>query len=91
MPPIPERLKDIDEGGELNLRQQALGGSERDVPPREDSPPAYEEGLMVLYQVARPLRNPASQGLTNWCVPGHLTSTCTAACRTSVCVFTTQT
>jgi hypothetical protein len=91
MPSIPEQLEDIDEGGELNLRQKALGGSEQDVPPREDLRPAYEEGPMVLYQVARPLRNPASQVLTNWRVPGHLTSTCTAACRTSVCLFTTQT
>jgi hypothetical protein len=91
MPPIPEQLEDIEEGGELNLRQQALGDSEQDVPPRENLPPAYEEGPMVLYQVARPLRSPASQVLTNWCVPGHLTPTCTAACRISVCVFTTQT
>jgi hypothetical protein len=91
MPSIPERLEDIDKEGELNLRQQTLGGSERDVPPREDLPPACEEGPMVLYQVARPLRNPAWQVLTSWCVAGHLTPTCTAACRISVCVFTTQT
>jgi hypothetical protein len=49
MTSIPEQLEDIDEGGELNLRQQALGGSERDVPPREDLPPAYKDGPMVLY------------------------------------------
>ena len=91
MLPIPERLERIDEGGELNLGQQALRGSERDVPPREDLPPAYEDGPMVLYQVACPLQNPASRVLTNGCVLGHLTFTCTAACQISVCVFTAQT
>jgi hypothetical protein len=65
MPSIPERVEGIDERGELSLRQQALGVSERDVPPREDLPPAYEEGHMVLYQVVRPLQNPAWQFLTN--------------------------
>jgi hypothetical protein len=34
MPSIPEQLEDIGEGGEP---------SERDVPPRENLPPAYED------------------------------------------------